>query len=308
MYRRIFLSLGWLFPIAVLLVFLIKGQHYNPAVFTPPKASNSALPLPSSVEGWVLEGGAVLAADRMYEKIDGKSDYYLQYGAVDLFSGEWIAGEQRWDMYLYHFKTVQGARGAYTGERPADGLPIEGSEGYALPGQAVLAAGSYYLQLNALEAGADPEPAIALARALLSLLDGATEEAPPKAEIDLTALAGADMAGDAEGFVPENAFGFSSLNQVRTVDVVLDGAKAVWFTTSGDDELVSAFAEELAMYGGEDLFSENGAAGGAMFGSWSIVGLLDGAIWGVHGTPSQELLQRHWNALQKRLKTISETP
>ena len=69
-----------------------------------------------------------------------------------------------------------------------------------------------------------------------------------------------------------------------------------------------AYAEELAMYGGEDLFTDGSAAGGAMFGSWSIAGVLDGAVWGVQNAPSREALMQHWHALQERINDLSEGP
>jgi len=301
MLQRVLLAAGWLFPVLVLLVFVLKGQFYNPAVFTPPTAEITALPIPVSLGSWVLESGVVLPADRMFEKINGKADYYLQYGAVELSCGEWSAADQRWDMYLYRFETEQGARGAYNGEKPSEGRPLEGAEGYALPGQAAMTVGTYYLQLNALAAGANPSPAAELCMALKSHLDSTVEGEAQAAQVDLTVLAGDELIGDAEGFVPESAFGFSSFNNVRTVNVTLDGAEAIWFATAGDDATVAAYAEELAMYGGEDLFTEEAAHGGAMFGSWGIAGVIDGQVWGVQNATSREALMEHWNVLKERV-------
>lgn len=308
MLHRILLTAGWSFPFLVLLIFIIKGQFYNPDAFAPPASVVTALPIPVSLGSWVLEEGIFLPAERMFEKINGKADYYLQYGANALCSGEWVANGQRWDMYLYRFETGQGASGAYNGEKPYDGKPIEGIEGYTLPGQAAMTVGNYYLQLNALTAGADSAPAVELAMALVPHLRDTAESGEVAMQVDLVALAGADMVGDAEGFIPESAFGFSSFNNVRTVDVSLDDADAVWFTTEGDAGTVASFAEELGMYGGEDLFTDNGASGGSMFGSWGIAGVLNGAVWGVQNAPSHEALMQHWNTLRERLKTVSEAP
>ena len=55
------------------------------------------------------------------------------------------------------------------------------------------------------------------------------------------------------------------------------------------------------MYGGEELFSEEGASGGSMFGSWGIAGVLDGAVWGVQSAPSREALMEHWKVLKGRV-------
>jgi hypothetical protein len=308
MVRRILLTAGWLFPVVLLVLFAVKGRFYDPAAFAPPASEVSALPIPAAVEGWVLEDGTALPADRMYEKINGKADYYLQYGADELCSGEWIANGQRWDMYLYRFETEQGAQGAYSGERPSDGQAIEGVEGYSVPGQAAMTIGKYYLQLNALTAGADPAPAVDLAMLLVPYLGESPDGMETDAQIDLAVLAGGDMTGDAEGFLPESAFGFSVFENVRTVQVSLDGDEASWFTAPGDDVLVAAYMEELAIYGGEEQFTENGASGGSMFGSWGLAGVLNGEVWGVQNAASREALMLHWNTLRKRLAAETEAP
>lgn len=304
MRRRILLGAGWLFPLILVVLFFMKGQHYDPSFFEPPNAELFALPIPSTVGVWILEDAQSLPADRMFEKINGKSGYYLQYGAIGLCSGEWVANGQRWDMYLYHFEDGQGARGAYMGERPSDGVALEGIEGYTVPGQAVLVAGSFYLQLNAQTAKADVVPAVELALALVPHLGG--ENAEPSAEtvIDLAALAADAKKGDAEQFLPESAFGFSVLNQVRTIGVSLDHAEAVWFTTPGNAETVAAYAEELALYGGENRFNHDQGSGGSMFGSWGFVGVLNGAVWGIHDAPSREALLQHWNELKQRVEGL----
>ncbi len=307
MLRRVLLIAGWLLPVMLVLFFFVKGRHYDPAFFEPPAAESSALPVPSTVGEWVLEGAQSFPADRMFEKINGKADYYLQYGAIELCSGEWVANGQRWDMYLYRFKEEQGARGAYIGERPSDGKAIEGVGGYTVPGQAALAAGPFYLQLNAQAAGADTRAAVELALALVSTWGRARPPGEPE-EINLAALAGDAMVGDPEGFFPESAFGFSVLNNVRTIQVSLNGSEAVWFTMPGNAETIAAYAEELAMYGGGNLFSQNGGSGGSMFNSWEFAGILNGTVWGIHNAPSREALLQHWDALKEKLQTLSETP
>ncbi|HEY5621694.1 MAG TPA: DUF6599 family protein [Pontiella sp.] len=305
---RILLTAGWLFPLLVLLLFFVKGQFYNPAVFTPPFSEVTALPVPVSIEGWLLEEGIALPAGRMFEKINGKADYYLQYGAVELSSGEWVAAGQRWDMYLYRFETEQGAKGAYNGEKPSAVRPIDGVEGYVLPGQAAMTVGPYYLQLIALSAGADSAPAVKLSMALIPYLNEGGEAAAAKPQIDLVTLAGGDIVGDSEGFIPESAFGFSAFSNVRTVDVSLNHVETVWFAGEGNGDTVSAYAKELSLYGGEQLFTQENASGGSMFGSWSIAGVVNGMVWGVQNAPSKEALLQHWSILCERLNTGAESP
>lgn len=308
MLRSVLMGAAWLFPLVLLLLFMVKGRYYNPDIYQPPIMESAALPMPVSLGGWILEDPEFLPADRMYEKINGKSGYYEQYGAEGLYIGEWVLDAQRWDMYLYYFKTHQGALGAFNGERPSDGVPVEGVEGYAVPGQAAVSAGAYYLQLNALTADADPDPAVELALALVPHFKEGGQDSGPATETDLIGLAGGDFAGDAEGFIPENAFGFSALDNTRTVNVSLEGAEAVWFTMEGDAAAVTAYVAELEIFGGENLFMEDSAAGGSMFGSWSVAGVVDGAVWGVQNASSRESLMQHWSALQERLKILAEAP
>jgi hypothetical protein len=300
---------GWLLPLVVAVLFFAKGQKYDAAYFIPPTPEFSALPVPLEVGDWVLEGGEMLPADRMFEKINGKAAYYHQYGATGLCSGEWVASGQRWDMYLYSFADGQGARGAYAGERPSDGVAIEGVEGYTVPGQAAMTAGKFYLQLNAQTANADARIAVELAQELGTLLGrGAITESVDEGIVDLAKLVGESNAGGAEEFLPESAFGFSVLNNVRTIKVSLAGTETVWFTAPGDAETVAAYTEELAMYGGENLFSQNGGSGGSMFGTWEFAGLMNGAVWGIHNAPSREALLQHREALEEGLNALLETP
>ncbi len=112
------------------------------------------------------------------------------------------------------------------------------------------------------------------------------------------------MIPDTEGLLPEGAFGFSVLNEVKTVRVSLSGAEAVWFKAPGDAKTVAAYAEELKHYGGEQLFERDSAIGGLMFSSWEITGEMDGALWGVHAAPSREALMAHWNALRTALEGV----
>ncbi|NNJ70291.1 MAG: hypothetical protein HKP10_03260, partial [Kiritimatiellales bacterium] len=76
---RFFLITGWLFPLVLVLLFIVKGRYYNPDFFVPPVSAISALPFPATVGDWVLEGGESRPGDSMFEVINGKADYYLQY-------------------------------------------------------------------------------------------------------------------------------------------------------------------------------------------------------------------------------------
>ncbi|MBL7076772.1 MAG: hypothetical protein ISS31_04810 [Kiritimatiellae bacterium] len=300
--RRLFLAAGWLLPFVLAALFILKGQHYDPAFFTPPAVQGQDLPVPLEVGHWQLEGGQLFPADRMFEKINGKADYYLQYDAVELCSGEWIAGDQHWDMYLYRFKDADGARYAFSGERPGNPSEIDGIKGYRVPGQVAVLTGTSYLQLNAHRVDADTAPAETLARELVAYLGESSPVADSKPDQSPATLAGDALIKDSEGLLPEGAFGFSVLNEVQTARVSLSGAEAIWFKAPGDIETLMAYAAELKLYGGAHLFEQDGATGGLMFSSWELAGVVDGVLWGVHAAPSREALLAHWNALRSALQ------
>jgi hypothetical protein len=283
-------------------LFVLKGQHFDPAFFTPSDMQMNALPVPSEIGQWRLEGGQMFPAERMFEKINGKADYYLQYHALELCSGEWASGDQRWDMYLYHFKDAQGARYAFTGERASNSQGMRSMSGYRVPGQVAVLAGPFYLQLNAHKVDADTDPAEALARELVAHFGDTSPAEDGRPVEPLASLAGDAMIADSEGLLPEGAFGFSVLNEVQTIRVSLSGAEAVWFKAPGNAEALAAYAEELKQYGGEQLFEQDGASGGLMFSSWDIAAVADGALWGVHAAPSREALLAHWEALRTALQ------
>jgi hypothetical protein len=302
--RRNLLVAGWIFPFVLAGLFLWKGTQYDPARYEPPVVEGgSMLPVPAAVGEWALGGTETLPADQMYERINGRASYYLQYGATALHYGEWVAAGETWDMYLYEFSSAAGARGAFEGESPSTGREIAGAKGYALPGQVAAVAGKFYLQLSAYKAGADTAAAEKLAAALSLSLGGSLEPVEEEDEgLTPAVLAGEDAIPDSENYLPENAFGFSSLHDVRSVRVSLDGTETVWFRAAGDSDSLTAYATELAEYGGTELFEVDGGAGGSMFGSWELAAVVDNALWGVRDAASKEILLKHWSALKTALE------
>ncbi|MEN8256225.1 MAG: hypothetical protein ABFR33_12230, partial [Verrucomicrobiota bacterium] len=60
--RRVLLLAGWLLPLVLALLFMVKGRHYDPAFFEPPAVAPSTLPVPLAVGDWILEGAQSLPA------------------------------------------------------------------------------------------------------------------------------------------------------------------------------------------------------------------------------------------------------
>jgi len=302
--RTFLFAAGWVFPFVLAGLFFWKGTVYDPAVFEPPamEGGGSGLPVPAAIGGWALDGGETLPADRMYERINGRASYYLQYGATALHYGTWSADGKMWDMYLYEFSSPAGARGAFDGEAPSQRRELEGAKGYAVPGQVAAAAGAFYLSLSAYEAGADAAAAEELAVELALVLGGGEIQDETEEELTPSMLAGEAAVAESDEFLPQNAFGFSSLQEVRTVRAALDGTETVWFRAAGGTEALANYAAELAEYGGSELFEADGGTGGSMFGSWEFAADADGALWGIRDAASKDILLKHWSAMKTALE------
>lgn len=302
--RRTLLVAGWIFPFVLAGLFFWKGTQYDPAMYEPPAVEGgSTLPVPAAVGEWTLSGMETLPADQMYERINGRASYYLQYGATALHYGEWAASGETWDMYLYEFSSAAGALGAFEGERPSTGREIDGAKGVALPGQVAMVAGTFYLQLSAYKAGADTAAAEKLAAALSLSLGGSSEPVEEEDQgLTPAVLAGETSVPDSNNYMPQDAFGFSAFTEVQSVRVAIDGTETVWFRAAGGTDTLDAYAAELAEYGGTELFEVDGGAGGSMFGSWELAAVVDNALWGVRDAASKEILLKHWSALKTALE------
>ena len=299
--RKFLIGSGYLLPPLLLILFFWKGQHYDPARFRPPGADRVAIPVMDTSGDWLLQNEQAFSADRMYQKINGKAHYYLEYGATKLFTGEWVEQGDVWDMYLYEFETAKGAHGAFTGERPGERMALPGVEGYSVPGMVAASGGFYYLQLTAQTADADPQSVEALVRTFMDQLGGEMDEHPQ--ETTLMDLAGDAAQSDSEEYIPENAFGFSSLHDVNHIRVRIEGVEAIWFSMPASDEVVNAYKNELQSYGGQDLFDLPDGFGGSMFGSWELIAVDGDQVWGVRNAASRAELMKHWNALRAGLNS-----
>jgi hypothetical protein len=302
--RKIFFVAGWLFPFVLAGLFFWKGTQFDPAVYEPPVVEeDAAFPIPVAVDEWTLSGGESLPADQMYERINGRASYYIQYGATALHYGEWAAAGEKWDMYLYEFASATGARGAFDGESSSTGRELTAIKGYSMPGQVAAVFGTFYLQMSAYQPGADTAAAEKLA-ATLALRLGGSSETVDKEETERTpsVLAGEAVVLDSRNYLPENAFGFSAFQDVRSVRVVLDGTETVWFRATNGSGRLMAYVDELTEYGGDELFRVDGGTGGSMFGSWEFAAAADDALWGVRDAASKEILLKHWSAMKNALE------
>ncbi len=236
---------------AVVLVFLAlvffwvawKGGHPDPKLFTtgidPLRPGSAAVrgPLGGSLApaGWTEGAVSEYDTSNVYEKIDGREDYYRAYGFERLFfltltSDIDIA--KTIDIELFDLSTAANALGAYAGERPGGITPEISSSGMAHVARNALflTRGKYYARVI----GSDESPQVldALAR-LRTSLEGAIEGEPlPWAYALFSGRLGIDPGKVT--FLLGNAFSFDFARYVYTATVDDDGGRL--FVSAARDE------------------------------------------------------------------------
>ena len=291
-------------PLLIAGGILWKSRHYDPAYFVPPQAATATATswVPDKVETWILTDKAWFPSERMFEKIDGKDQFYQPFGVDGLLCGSWTSGAESWDMYLYVMKDSKGAHGAFSGEKPASANVEPGAaRRYSSAGSVVIQAGRFYLQLISTSAeGATAATDIAkLANALSGHL---LAKSPPETASTIT-LPASDQVAGSEKLIPKDAFGYTSLANVMDAQYVVNQATGIWFFADGGTGALARYTRELAQYGGEELFTlPDGASGGLMFDSWEIAGIINHELAGVRNAPTKESVLLHWELFKQRSK------
>ena len=282
-----------LIPIIIVFLIVLKGRKYDDAYFVPPKiATEKSLNIPEKLAGWQLEGGQWFPESKMFEKINGRATLYEQFGVEGLFVGAWIKNDAVWDMYLFVMKDYGAANGVYLKERPATFTLLEkGNNAFSVPGASTLHSGKFYIQLVSVLPDSDVKSISELSDAIIKSLP--IEKLKVSEEkIDFkNSIPGSDQ------FFADNAFGFSSLKNVKTFDCIVETTTATWFTVSGSKEVLEKYLVELEEYGGENIFKDEKLVGGEMFGNWELLSLQNNRIIGIRKAKNKDTLFLHYKSL-----------
>ncbi|MDH7568093.1 MAG: hypothetical protein QHJ73_00730 [Armatimonadota bacterium] len=137
--------------------------------------------------GWTPNGRVErFNPDNLYEKIDGKAEFYLKFGAASLQTLSYA--DQRTpgrflDAFVYDMGDARNAFGIFANERPKSAQTASlGDQGYTADGSTFFTRGKYYVQVVASERGtAVQQASLKLGRALDAALGGAPAATPPAA-------------------------------------------------------------------------------------------------------------------------------
>ena len=276
-----------------------RGAHPDPALFANPAAlldpgkpdvDRGALPT-LSADPWRERGLARFEAANLYEKIDGRADYFLARGFRSLTFvtlEDPQAGAAAVDVEFYDLGAPDNAMSAFAGEKPPEqrAESRSGSTWYLARNALFVARGAYYVRAI----GSDESPGV---RAQLERLRGVLETRLAAGEKPWAEALFVDRLGVAPGrvsFLKENAFSFGFARDVYVAQ--LDDESEMFVAAAPDPAAARALA---ARFGKGFLeYGERVDAGGAAWvkdrylGSFARAVAADSLVVGVRGAPSLE--------------------
>jgi hypothetical protein len=278
-----------------------RGAHPDPDLFGEPKGAGAAaarvvergaLPPALAAFGWRERGLARFGPDRLYEKIDGRADYFLSRGCRSL---SFVTLEREAsaatavDLELYDMGSAQNALGALAGEKPPEvrASSAAGTQWYAVRNALFLSRGSHYARAIGSDESAEVQ-------AQLAALRSALEARLPAGERPWSHALFADALGVAPDRIEyhrENAFSFGFARNVHAA-LLDDGESEAFVAPSADAGAAQALAERF-----ERGFLEYGTAvprGGATWvkdrylGSFARAQSEGAMVLGIRGAPRIE--------------------
>lgn len=296
---RVVRLLLWVLPVGIVALVLWRGTCVDPAFVQPPgkAAMPSGLPFPKMLGAWRAVAHEWFARERIYEKIDGRDVLFMQYDVQSLQCVTWD-GASTWDMYLYTMRAPAGARGVWLAEKPAAAQLSHDGTAWFTPGAAAAHHGQFYLALSAAHADAS----VTDATNLLALLRAHVPVTAAPARDPAALLPHDGMRENSLEFIPNDAFGFETLDTIHAAGYRVADDDAVWFVTVASDHvaaaaLVSQYAEEFARFGGSQTFAHAHGFAGVMFDAWETIAHTNDIVFGVRDADSFDTLTQHWHRL-----------
>lgn len=296
---RLVQLLLWVLPAGIVALVLWRGTCLDPAFVQPPDkaAAPSGLRFPETLGAWRAAAHEWFPRERIYEKIDGRDVLFMQYDVQSLQCATWD-GAGAWDMYLYTMREPAGARGVWLAEKPATAQLTHDGTVWFTPGAAAVHHGQFYLAISAAQADAS----ITDATNLLALLRAYLPAAATAARDPAALLPRDGMSENSLEFIPNDAFGFETLDNIHAAGYRVADDDAVWFVTVASNStaaaaLVSQYADEFACFGGSQTFAHAHGFSGVMFDAWETIIYTNDIVFGVRDANSLDTLTQHWQHL-----------
>jgi uncharacterized protein DUF6599 len=211
-------------------------------------------PMPAHLapQGWHEGPVARFNADNLYEKIDGRADYFLSRGFRSLacVTLEREGAGATVDLELYELSSAENALAALAGEKPPEVASSEasGTTWFAARNALCMARGSYYARILGSDESADVLAELAFVRRRLD----ASLRAGERASAGMLLQQALGVPADKVTYEGENAFSFGFARDVH-VAALPDGETEAFLVQAPDDTsaraLAARFVDGFAGYG-----------------------------------------------------------
>jgi hypothetical protein len=310
-----------------------RGANPDPALFEIPlellqggAAAADRGPLPDGLarDGWREDRLSSFESDNLYEKINGREDYYKSFGFERLWflsileaalddDRDDASPPRTVDIELFDLGAAPNALGAYAGERPPDVLPTVDDNGmYHTSGNALfMTRGRYYVRVIGSDAGREVQELLAhLADRFRAHMSG--EPLPWGYALFVGAL---QLDPGRVSFMPENAFSFGFARNVYAARIG-DGETEVFVVASTADDSAIVVADRFT--GGFLGYGSRAGAGsrGAGAPQWiedrylhRISGAVARGRWvlGVRGAPDIQSAEEELRPLSDAVGALPDT-
>lgn len=294
-----------------------RGAHPDPALFEvsehllqPAAAPVERGPVPAGLApgGWRETNLSVFDAGNLYEKINGREDYYKAFGFEKLYFVSLLDETDPArivDLELFDLALAPNALGAYAGERPPDVRPRVGANGmtHTSANALFLTRGRYY----ARAIGADTTSAT---RALLAHLEGVLDAGLPGEPLPWAyALFVGEMGFDPGrvSYMAENAFSFGFASNVYAA--LLDDESQMYVVACASDADAASLALQFER-GFSELADGETTSGGVRWIRDRYLGAYSGAradgrwVAGVRGAADAARAAAALGRLRQGLATL----
>jgi hypothetical protein len=299
------------FIVVLVLCFTSSCRHQDEATSVGTESLTAKLG-GLAPEGWRLyEEVRRFIPENLYEKIDGRAEFYLAYDMIEMTFAGFEASEddgQFIDIAVYDMGTPTHAFGVFSAERSHEGSPLDfARDGYRSGANYYLWKGQYYVQIIASDSTDELQRiGEGLARKSADLLSDSGESV-----WGLTALPAENRVRGSERYFLVDAMGLDFMRNTYIAQYNEDGAAVSAFlsqqeTPEAAEAVVAQYIEYANRYGkdvnnltveGVDLTICD------MDGSYDVVFRKDGLVAGVSSVEDEETALRFAVDLWRQLPT-----
>jgi hypothetical protein len=289
--------------VVIFIAILIKQKHYyvpNASIAEKNAVVNqSAGPKTSAWLSEQLLGDDFKPAndvenynsEKLYEKIDGKADLYLQNGFVSLQCRRYSSksSEQNWaEVYVYDMARTKNAFVVYSGQKRTGRLPLVWAQfGYKTTDSIYIAAGNFYFEIIL---SADSNGLLQAAEVGAKQLAALASKVPSE-PFAIGFFPQDNLVTDSYRLIGKDAFGCEGMDNIFTATYHIDGNDLTAYIADMNDDnssqvLFEKYHKFLIENGGKELANTAlpGSKAVELFGTTDILFQYKNYFAGIRGS------------------------